>query len=200
MEKYKIILLLSIIIIYIYFNSNDVTYIEYFDAPNNIKKKYLVRDVPDKDVAVKVLFNIETQLKKLVSLLMVDENVKKNTEMYDYIKTINEKLQSVEIQESSADSQYTSYSVNKGELLVFCIRSKKNFKIHDFNDLLYVAIHEIAHIGCTEVGHTDLFFKINEYLIKKAIEYDIYKYVNYSLHHKEFCGMELTVSVADRST
>jgi len=196
MEIYKIILLISIIIIYIYFNANDVTYVEYFDGIN--KKQYLVRDVPDKDKAVETIFKIEQTLKHFVSLLINDNNVKNNTEMYKCITTIDERLKNVEIQESSADSQYTSYSVNKGELLVFCIRSKKNSKIHEFNDLIYVAIHEIAHIGCVEVGHTDLFFKINEYLIKKAIEYNIYKYVNYSLNHHEFCGMELTVSVADR--
>jgi len=196
MEIYKIILLLSIIIIYIYFNSNDVAYVEYFDGKQ--KKQYLVRDVEDKHKAVETLFKIESTLKKLVLLLVEDETVKNNTEMYKCVLTINDKLRNVEIQESTADSQYTSYSVNKGELLVFCIRSKKNSKIHEFNDLIYVAIHEIAHIGCVEVGHTDLFFKINEYLIKKAIQYGIYKYVNYSIDHHEFCGMELTISVADR--
>ena len=195
MESYKIILLLSIIIIYIYFYTNDVTYVTY--KYQDINKKYLVRDVPDKYQAAKMIFRLEQSLKKLVSMLIQDSNVKKNTKMYEYISTINDKLDDVEIQESTANSKFTSYSVNKGELLVLCIRSKKNGEIHDFNDLLYVAIHEIGHIGCPEIGHTKLFFEINEYLIKKAIEYNIYRYVNYSINNREFCGMELTTSVAN---
>jgi hypothetical protein len=195
MESYKIILLIAIIVIYIYFNSNNVTYVSH--KSGNISKTYLVRDVDDKHNAAEMLFKLEQSLKRLVSLLINDPTVKENKEMNRYIQKINEKISDIEIQESTADSKHTSYSVNKGELLVFCIRSKKNSEIHDYNDLLYVAIHEIAHIGCPEIGHTPLFFKINQFMIKKAIEYGIYNYVNYKMYNREFCGMDLTVSVAD---
>lgn len=191
MESYYVIIIVFFVIIYYYFNRGEVVY----HANNNSNKKYLVRNTQDKDHAVKTLEQIEQNLRKLIKLLMQDTETISNKEMYKYIKTINDKLDSVEIQESPPNSKYTSYSVNKGELLVFCIRSKETFKIHDMNELLYVAIHEIAHIGCPEVGHTDLFFKINKYLINKAMKYNIYKYIDYSTNNKEYCGMKLTTNI-----
>jgi hypothetical protein len=196
MESYLLIILLSIIIIYKYCNTYDVVYVECFNDLNH--KKYLVRDLPDKEEAIKMLSLIESTLKKLINRLLNDESTKENIDMFGYIQRISEKMDDVEIQESTADSKYTSYTVNKGELLVLCIRSKETSEIHNFNDLLYVAIHEIAHIGCPEVGHTDLFFEINTFLIDKAIEYNIYKYTDYSLNNVEYCGMELTTTVASK--
>ncbi len=193
MESYLVIILLSIIILYKYFNQSEVTYQEFNN--NGIKKIYLVREMPDKDDAVKILGKLDITLKDLVKTLVKDNSI--DSEMLGYIKAIVNKIDSVVIQESSADSKYTSYSVNKGEILVFCLRSKRSYKIHDFNDLLYVAIHEIAHIGCPELGHTPLFFKINKFLINKAIEKGIYKYIDYSKNIKEYCGIDLTVTVAD---
>ena len=78
--------------------------------------------------------------------------------------------------ESPSDAKYTSYSVNKGEELVFCVRSKKTGKIHDLNLLMYVALHEIAHIACPEQGHTPLFKKIFAFLTEQALKLKLYKY------------------------
>jgi len=192
MESYILIILISIIIIYKYFNRSDVIYLEN-TKNKNLKEYYLVRNVDDKYEAMKILISIKKKLKELINKLLVEDT---KSEMHKYVKQIANKIDKVEIQESTADSQFTSYSVNKGDILVFCIRSKNTLKIHDINDLLYVAIHEIAHIGCPEIGHTDLFFKINKYLLKKAIGYNIYNYIDYKINKREYCGMELNVSIA----
>ena len=80
MESYLLIILLSIIIIYKYCNTYDVVYVECFNDLNH--KKYLVRNLPDKDEAVKMLSLIESTLKKLVNRLLNDKTVKENTEMF----------------------------------------------------------------------------------------------------------------------
>lgn len=196
MESYLIITLISLIIIFKYLNTSDVIYVEFFNFKTKKNKKYLVRDVDDKKDAIKTLLTIEEALKSLIEKILSNENIKHH-QMYRYMLNIQDKIDSVEIQESSSDSIHTSYSINKGETLVFCLRSKKTGKIHDLNDLLYVAIHELAHIGCPEVGHTDLFYEINKFLINQAIQYNIYKYIDYNLNSREYCGMELTVTVAD---
>ena len=161
MESKYFILLIFVIVIYKYCNMSAVVY-ESYTKHNGEKGQFLVRDTTDKHDAVIALSEIEKNLNNLIKILINDKECINNKEMFPFIQKINEKLQTVEIQETPADSKYTSYSVNKGEILVFCIRSKETFKIHNLNELLYVAIHEIAHIGCPEVGHTELFFKINK--------------------------------------
>jgi len=195
MESYLLILLISIIIIYKYFNESEVIYIEYYY--NNIIKKYLVRNKPDKDKAVETLYNLEMCLINLINKLDDDKSVIESS-MYKYLKNLKEKIKKVGIQETPENSNYTSYSVNKGELLVFCIRSKKTGEIHNINELKYVAIHELAHIACPEIGHTSLFFDINKYLLNKAIEYNLYEYIDYNKETKEYCGMELNINIASK--
>ena len=186
-----IIIILIYIIIYNCYNKYiqnvDLLIIEGIDGNN-----YYVRNQQDKDDAVKILSDLRQNLKKLINF--IEENSVNDKEYYMYkdnINSIKNKIDEVIIKETPSNSSYTSYSVNKGEELYLCIRSKNTNKIHDINDLLYVAIHEIAHIGCPEIGHTDLFFKINLYLLKKAVEFNLYKYDNYNNKPREYCGINL---------
>ena len=186
-----IIIILLYIIIYNCYNKHfqnvDLLLIEGLDG-----NYYYVRNQQDKDEAVKILSDLRQNLKKLINF--IEENSTNDKEYYIYkdnINSIKNKIDEVSIKETPSNSSYTSYSVNKGEELYLCIRSKNTNKIHDINDLLYVAIHEIAHIGCPEIGHTDLFFKINLYLLKKAVKFNLYKYDNYNNKPREYCGINL---------
>ena len=186
-----IIIILIFTIIYNYYvkclQNIDLLIIEGIDGNN-----YYVRNDNNKDEAVKILSELRENLKKLINF--IEENSTNDKEYYIYkdnINSIKNKIDDVSIKETPSNSRYTSYSVNKGEELYLCIRSKNTNKIHDINDLLYVAIHEIAHIGCPEIGHTDLFFKINLYLLKKAVEFNLYKYDNYNNKPREYCGINL---------
>lgn len=170
-----------------YYQTSELLLIEGIDGNN-----YYVRDNKDKDKAATLLYEIRHNIKKLINF--IEENSKNDKEFILYkenILSIKNKIDKIIIKETPASSSYTSYSVNKGEEIYLCIRSKKNNEIHDINDLLYVAIHEIAHVGCPEIGHTDLFFKINLYLLKKAVEFNLYKYDNYNNKPREYCGINL---------
>ena len=74
-------------------------------------------------------------------------------------------------------------------------RSKEDDKLHDINELMYVAIHEIAHVGCPEIGHTELFMNINKFLLEQAIECNIYQYKNYNLYPENYCCIQLTSNI-----
>jgi hypothetical protein len=193
-----IILILFIMFILIYklkYKSPSIL----IEAFNN--QPYVVNDLPDAQNAANVLAKIMLSMDKLVSNIISDfdkfpnKRTKTDNKYINYVRTIKDKLPHVKISENPTNSQYTSYSVNKGEELVFCIRDRKKYKIHDMNELLYVAIHEIAHIGCPEIGHTKLFKKINLYLLKKAICYNIYIYIDYFEENKDYCGMVLTSTI-----
>lgn len=65
-----------------------------------------------------------------------------------------------------------SYTINKTKIYM-CLRNQDN-EYYSINMLMYVAIHELAHVICDEVGHTPKFHKIFSELIDKAIMLGIY--------------------------
>ena len=198
MYKKSLIIILTLLILIIYIRRNshiieEMSLVEAFD-----RKKYLVRDLNDKNNSANLLAKLMNNLKILISTLKSKSQNTNDRELLKYkpfIETIYNKIDSVSVRENEGNNDFTSYSVNKGEELVFCIRSKTNNKIHDINDLMYVAIHEIAHIGCPETGHTKLFANINLYLLRKALQMGLYRYVDYSMNPVEYCGMTLTTNI-----
>jgi len=198
-ETFILILLIMFIIIYKLKYKSPIIAIEAF---NN--QAYLVNDLPDSLDAANLLAKIMLTMDKLITRIIADYDAgllktSLDIEYINYVRTIKKRLPFVKISENPTDSQYTSYSVNKGEELVFCIRDKRDFKLHKINELLYVAIHEIAHIGCPEIGHTPLFQKINLYLLEKAICYKLYEYIDYSEENADYCGMTLTSTILSNS-
>jgi len=207
-ETIFIIFLVCFIFIFKYLYYNEVCYVEAFDS-----QTYLVRNLPDKDNAAQMLGDLRNKLLNFVDVLV--ENIEQEAmsipkddnkdskededlkEYYKYVKMIQKKLPNSIIKESSANSEYTSYSINKGEELVFCLRSKIDNKLHNINEIMYVAIHEIAHIRCPEIGHTPLFKKINKFLLEQAVKKNLYIYSDYKRNNKEYCGINLTSTILD---
>ena len=167
------------------------------------QQKFLVRNLPDKKQASLLLYNIRKLCLVLVNTVISemehDANHPYADKYYAYIKIIQKRLPNSLIKESSHTSKYTSYTTNKGEEIVFCLRSKADNHLHNINELLYVAIHEIAHIGCPEIGHTELFHKINKYLLTEAVTKSIYKYIDYKNTPVEYCGMKLDNTILDNN-
>ena len=140
----------------------------------------------------KIIFLIiKEKIKDLIKycLLLNDINY------INYIKNINEKIDYIDIYENNMNNTNTSYTINKGDEMILCIRSKNDYKLHNLNDLLYIVIHEFAHIGCPEIGHTELFYKINRYLLERAIEIKVYKYEDYNNKPREYCGVQLNNTI-----
>lgn len=195
-ETTIIIIVLMIITVYCLKHGHagkDISYIK----SNITQELYLVRNLSDKNIAANIIARIVKDLNKLSAACYKDlkNNKKDAKKMGLYISRIHKRIGTIIFRESSAHSPYTSYTVNKGDEMVLCIRSKKTGEIHDYNILIYVAIHELAHVGCTEIGHTPLFFNINRYLLQKAIDLNIYKYVDYKILPKTYCGMGVNNNV-----
>ena len=190
-------LIISILIIFIYMflfmNKNKLVLMEASDSG----KKFLVHDDKLKKKAANLLSDIITNMYKLRNHLISIIDKVNDKELKDSIKLLEKNLcdSRTNIYENSPKSEYTSYSVNKGEEVVFCLKSKKTGNLHTINLLMYVAIHEMAHIGCHEIGHTDLFKKIFEFYTKESIKIGIYKYEDYDSNPVEYCGMVLSSSI-----
>lgn len=190
-----IILLISVIcILYyilIYRDESDLIQMKS-NIDNDI---YIVRDWPDSIHAANLLAKIKQNIYQLIDLL----NSKKETEYKNYepyIDNLNRKIKNCIISENSQYNPYTSYSVSKGEKLVFCLREKnKNATLHDINLLMYVVLHEISHIACTEYGHTDLFKNIFAFFTKIAVENNLYTKIDFENSPKIYCGMTIQASI-----
>ena len=164
--------------------NNEVTYVK--STLDN--KEYLVRNVDDKQDAANLLSKMSININKLIDFLKKKYDSKP-------VKRLIKKYDPSNITESSASSKYTSYSVNKGEKIVLCIRSRDdNAKLIDLNTLMFVTLHELAHVMTVSVGHTDEFWTNFKFLLTKSIELNIYKEVDYSKHPQKYCGITITDS------
>lgn len=85
----------------------------------------------------------------------------------------------------------TSFTINKGSFIAMCV--KNNDAVHDINTLMYVLIHELAHVGTESQGHTKEFIDFFKFLLDSAIELEIYTYVDYSKTQGVYCGMKLHI-------
>ena len=65
-----------------------------------------------------------------------------------------------------------SFTINKSRVNL-CLKDKEG-NYYDDNMLMYVALHELAHVMCDEIGHTDKFHEIFDKLLEKAAAYGIY--------------------------
>ena len=195
MIKLKESLLLIFVIIFIYLfihlNSKNVIYIESL----NDGKKYMVYNDEKKHDSVELLAELVNRLYKIRNILYKKREEYPEFKEYIELLYINLHPERTQIYENDINSKYTSYSVNKGEEIVFCLRSKEDDSIHDINELMYVAIHEIAHVGCPEIGHTPLFLNINKILLEQAIECNVYKYKNYNIYPENYCGIQLSTNI-----
>ena len=155
---------------------------------------HLVRNLPDREKAANLIAEIKKRFKKRVNFLL--EKFKNDKINYEKVKRLKKKFNTDNIQESSPHSKYTSFSVNKGEELHFCIRPKdekmaRKIQFHKINTLMFVGIHELAHIMSVSYGHNKEFHKNFVFLLKQSIELGIYKKQNYRKQKEKFCGIEI---------
>lgn len=187
MNKFLIIIIFILIFIigysYTEHLSNDIIY-ETSTLDNNT---YLVRNARRKDIAADVLAILTLKLKILCNAMKLeypdDVDVKRLCKNYN----------KENISESSINNKYTSYSVNKGQQIIFCIRQKDEKQtIIDINLATFIAIHELAHLMTESIGHLSDFWTNFNRLLLKAIELGIYKNEDYSKYPKKYCGIMVT--------
>lgn len=155
-------------------------------------KEYLVRNMENKKDAANLLAKIRIKLENLTTLM------KQKYPNDSSVIRLNKRFNANNISESGKSSQYTSYSVNKGEKIVFCIRQKDtNESLVEENTITFVAIHELAHIMTKSIGHTPEFWENFKRLLKEAIKANLYTKEDYTNNPKEYCGIKVTDSPLD---
>lgn len=151
-------------------------------------REYEVRDLSDSLDAANMLADISDKLTKLV------EHVVSSNPDREGIQQLKRNFNSRNIIENTPGGQYTAYSVNKGEQLALCLRDAKDDTFIELNLIIFVAIHEIAHVMTDEVGHTKKFWNNMRYLLEEGEKIGIYTVEDYSKNPKMYCGLEINSS------
>ena len=149
---------------------------------------YCVRDREMIEPAADKLARTVTKCKNLISYM------RKHHPNNDVTKRLVNGFNPKKVMETLPTSEHTAYSENKGEKLAFCLNSGKNNsnKLIDENTLTFVALHELAHIGTLEVGHTPTYWQNFKFILENAVEADIYIPVDYKKKPVGYCGMTIT--------
>jgi len=183
-----IIFIIIIVIFYIGQQNNEVVYINSTLPDKDNEFTYLVRNLNDKQEAANLLATANYNGLKLINHLKTKYP---SNDGYDRLKR---NYNPNTLSESSVDSQYTSYTINKGEQMYLCLRNTDN-KLIDKNTLMYVYIHELAHIATLQIGHIDEFWLNFKFMLKEAVEIGLYKIIDYSKKNILYCGIMITNNV-----
>jgi len=150
---------------------------------------YTVRNLPDKQQAADSLARIRQRLESMIDFLQ------KKYPNDQGIKRLAQNFRPDNISEGLPDGKYTSYSINKGEKIVFCVRQRDaNNSLVDINTMMFVAIHEMAHLMTKSVGHTPEFWENMKILLERVIDsnLNIYQYQSFHKNPEEYCGTTIT--------
>lgn len=179
-----VIVILIGYIYYAYFKSNLVYVISTID-----EKPYLVRNLPDKKQAADLLAVTRTKLIELIN------NFKQHYPTDKRIMLLNKRFKPDEMSESEPNSKYTSYTINKGEKIIYCLRSRdENQKLIEPHVLLFVALHELSHVMTVSVDHSPEFWENFRFVLAHAIHWKIYEPQNFKKNPQPYCGTYITDS------
>lgn len=184
--KFTILVILGITF-YMFIENDYINDVQYVRSKLD-NMEYLVRNKPDSSDAADMLSTIRTTLTKVV-----DDLVKKFPKD-DRVKRLKSRYNPYKISESPPDSQFTSYSINKGEKIVFCLRSKEDQRLHDINTMTFVALHELAHLMTNSIGHTQEFWDNFRFILKNAIQKGHYRFQDFKSKPIRYCGTNITDS------
>jgi hypothetical protein len=151
-------------------------------------KEYTVQEYPNVQEAA----NILAQLDNNITIFL--QGLKKDFPNDERIKRMSANLKNTIIEEGPHKDGETAYTINKGELVKICLRKKmKDKPFHTLNTLMFVVIHELAHIISISIGHNEEFMNNFRFLLREAPKYDIdYEPIDYSKNNMNYCGVEVT--------
>jgi predicted metal-dependent hydrolase len=187
-----IIIILAIILAYLIWDTYYMGEVEYVKSKVD-NEEYLVRSLPDKNEAANLLANIKSKIRILIKHL---NNIFPNDIR---VLRLNKNYNEDKISEGADNAKYTSYSVNKGEKIVLCLRSKNEQKsLVDLNTMMFVVLHEIAHIITKSVGHTEEFWNNFKWILEESVNIGIYESQDFNNKPVEYCGIEITDNPINR--
>ena len=153
---------------------------------------YRVRDLPDKQEAANILATVRRKLTTLCDTLERKYPDKIQVKM---IKK-NFRSDPMRFLEATPESEHTSYSVNKGESIHLCLRQRSaaDESLVNADIIVFVGLHELAHVCTESIGHGPDFWNNFGWLLQEADAAGVYQRQNFQAHPAAYCGIYITDS------
>ena len=156
-------------------------------------QQYEMQNLPDKESAVKVMSEIRSNLVKLHEHYKDTPGLAQDPPVGRFIARFTPDV----FVENDMSSEDTSYSENKGQKIVVCLRDKTKapkYPVIDKNTVMFVMLHEMAHLMTETIGHTQEFWNNFKRILHDAVQLGVYTPVNYAQNPTPYCGMTITDS------
>lgn len=135
--------------------------------------------------------NLIAKIREKLVILM--EHLEKSFSLNDErVRLLKKNFRPDRLKEGVDTPGYTSYSINKGEQIVLCLRN--NDKLVDINTMFFVVLHEFAHLSTESIGHTEEFWDNFKWILEESINIGIYVKQDFKVKNVEYCGMTITSS------
>jgi len=172
--------------------------LSYFSGPRNTipmqgpdGKSYDMQNLPNKEEAVNRMSKICANLAKLHNSYSSEPAFVADPPVGRFLARYHPDC----FVENDMTSGDTSYSENKGQKIVVCLRDKTKapeFPLIDENTVMFVMLHEMAHLMTETIGHTQEFWLNFKRILHDAVKIGIYTSVNYAQKPTPYCGMTIT--------
>ena len=173
--------------------------LEYDAGPNmtlksTIDNKYYIikKNHKDTQLAVNIISQLNIINKKIIEYLKQNIKSESYISKTENIKSLIDNYRGDVLSEHNPlTTKNTSYVLNKGDLIKMCIRDKRTGNIHNFNDIVFVNLHELTHIFDLGYGHTNNYWKCFKFILQVAVKMGLYTPINYRLYPIEYCGLQI---------
>jgi len=200
--------LIIIIIIVIIFSTRE-SRVKICDNITKCKREWnLLAEYPNKAEAAHLLsklhismINFMRYLKLKYKISVTDEEINsedekkyKNNYAYKIVSAILKNYNPDNFYENNPKtSKETSFTVNKGESMYLCLRTKENpHKLVNYDILMFVMLHEISHIGNYDGwGHDKKFWTVFKFILHEAKNSGVYTPTDYRIYPENYCGLNV---------
>lgn len=156
-------------------------------------REYDMQNLPNKEKAVELMAKIHANLAKLYEHYKSEPALAADPPVGRFLARFSPDV----FVENDMKSKDTSYSENKGQKIVVCLRDKTKppqYPLIDENTVMFVMLHEMAHLMTETIGHTQEFWSNFKRILGDAVRVGIYQPVNYAHRPTPYCGMVISDS------
>jgi hypothetical protein len=141
-------------------------------------RQYEMQNLPNKEGAVAMMSEIRAALVKLYGYYKDEPALAADPPVARFLQRFTPDV----FVENDMGSKDTSYSENKAP----------QYPLIDKNTVMFVILHEMAHLMTETIGHTQEFWTNFKRILGDAVQIGIYHPVNYAHQPTPYCGMTIS--------